>query len=250
MQSRLSAEQLESFERDGYVVAPGLYRDLVEDLIRYSEEVTSAPEVPGKYMMYFENSKIDGSRIISRIEDFIPYHDGFRVFCEGVLRADCSALFAEDAVLFKDKINHKLAGGEGYKPHQDSQAGWLDYAPLHITAMVALDSADAGNGRLEVVAGRHKEGLIGPLWEPMSEETCADMDWLGVDCQPGDAIFFDSFAPHRSGPNLSDTARRILYITYNKLSDGDHRRQYYADKRANYPPDIERSPDKEYSYKV
>ncbi len=42
----------------------------------------------------------------------------------------------------------------------------------------------------------------------------------------------------------------MLYITYNKLSEGDSREQYYTDKRNNYPPDIERDPDKDYSFKV
>jgi hypothetical protein len=36
----------------------------------------------------------------------------------------------------------------------------------------------------------------------------------------------------------------------NPLSAGDHLERYYADKRASYPPDIERDPDKEYRYRV
>ena len=47
-----------------------------------------------------------------------------------------------------------------------------------------------------------------------------------------------------------DQARRVLYITYNKRSEGDSREQYYTEKRNNYPPDIERDPDKDYSFKV
>ena len=68
--------------------------------------------------------------------------------------------------------------------------------------------------------------------------------------RPGDAVFFDSFAPHRSMSNKTDQPRRVLYITFNKLSEGDHRVQYYADKRRSYPPDIERDPDKDYAFKV
>jgi ectoine hydroxylase-related dioxygenase (phytanoyl-CoA dioxygenase family) len=71
-----------------------------------------------------------------------------------------------------------------------------------------------------------------------------------VHCQPGDAVFFDSYAPHRSLPNTTDKARRVLYITFNGASEGDHRAQYYADKRKSYPPDIERDPNKTYSFKV
>jgi hypothetical protein len=39
-------------------------------------------------------------------------------------------------------------------------------------------------------------------------------------------------------------------VTYNRLSDGDHLEQYYADKRKSYPPDCERVEGKTYEYKV
>ena len=63
-------------------------------------------------------------------------------------------------------------------------------------------------------------------------------------------MFFDSFTPHRSAPNLTAAPRRVLYVTYNRASEGDHRAHYYADKRASYPPDIEREPGREYVFRV
>jgi len=65
-----------------------------------------------------------------------------------------------------------------------------------------------------------------------------------------DAVFFDSCMPHCSLPNTTDQARRVLYITFNKASEGDSRKQYYADKRKNYPPDIDTDPDGDYAFKV
>ena len=49
---------------------------------------------------------------------------------------------------------------------------------------------------------------------------------------------------------MSDGKRRVLYVTYNAASAGDHREQYYADKRESFPPDIERNPSKEYVFRV
>ena len=66
------------------------------------------------------------------------------------MRQAVSELFGEPAVLFKDKINFKLPGGDGFKAHQDVQAGWDAYAGLHITAMVAIDETNAANGSLEM----------------------------------------------------------------------------------------------------
>jgi len=78
----------------------------------------------------------------------------------------------------------------------------------------------------------------------------AGFDLVPVPTAPGDVLFFDSYAPHASKPNLTRDQRRILYLTYNLASDGDHRARYYADKRANFPPDIDRLPGTDYTFRV
>jgi ectoine hydroxylase-related dioxygenase (phytanoyl-CoA dioxygenase family) len=217
----------------------------------WTDEVAAYREEPGKTMMYFEESQDDGSRILCRIENFVPYHAGFSTLITARrMKQAVSELFGEPAVLFKDKINFKLPGGDGFKEHQDVQAGWDDYAGLHITAMIAIDATTEENGSLEVIAGMHQQGVLGSMWAPLTGDDTGNIAYVPVHCQPGDAVFFDSFAPHRSNPNHTNQARRVLYITYNKASEGDSRENYYADKRRSYPPDIERDPDKDYSFKV
>ena len=159
-------------------------------------------------------------------------------------------LFGEAGVLFKEKINFKMPGGHGFTPHQDAQAGWNSYASYFITVMISVDETTIENGCLEMVSGAHGRGLIGELWKPLSETDMKGMHFRPVPTRPGDAIFFDSYAPHRSGPNLTERARRVLYLTYNRGRDGDHRAQYYADKRKSYPPDCEREAGKVYTFKV
>ncbi|MEL7115239.1 MAG: phytanoyl-CoA dioxygenase family protein [Pseudomonadota bacterium] len=248
----LSAEHIEDFKRDGYVVVRGLYSaDEVAEMVSWTEDLAASPEVVGLDWKYFEKSAADQSRILSRIENFVPFHDGYgRLITQKRMAEAVSELFGEEAVLFKDKINFKLPGGDGFKAHQDVQAGWNTYAPLHITAMVALDATTAENGSLEFLAGYHDKGLLGDMWKPLEDAHTDDKPYAALHCAPGDAVFFDSFAPHKSAPNTTSEARRVLYITYNKRSDGDHRAQYYADKHANYPPDIEREAGRDYGYKV
>ena len=248
----LSPGQVDQFHRDGFLVVRGMYSpEETAAISEWTNEVAARPEVPGKYMMYFENSQADGSRILCRIENFVPYHEGFsKLITARRMQQAVSELFGEEAVLFKDKINFKLPGGDGFREHQDVQAGWDDYADLHVTAMIAIDETNEANGSLEMIAGMHKRGVLGSMWAPLTDEDTGDADYVAVHCQPGDAVFFDSFAPHRSQPNRTSEARRVLYITYNKWSEGDSREQYYTDKRNNYPPDIERDPDRDYSFKV
>ena len=134
--------------------------------------------------------------------------------------------------------------------HQDQQAGWGTYADFFITALVSIDAATEENGCLELVAGLHFDGLIGEEWKPMTEDDLAGKALVSCPTAPGDVVFFDSFCPHGSGPNMTDGKRRVLYVTYNAASAGDHRGQYYVDKRQSYPPDIERDPSKEYVFRV
>jgi ectoine hydroxylase-related dioxygenase (phytanoyl-CoA dioxygenase family) len=248
----LTAEQVEQFHRDGYLLVRGMYSATeVEEIARWTDEIATSPETPGRDWKYFEERAADGERILCRIENFVPFHEGFsRLITRRRMQQAVSELFGEPAVLFKDKINFKLPGGDGFREHQDVQAGWDDYASLHITAMVAIDETNEANGSLEMIPGLHRRGLLGEMWAPLEDEDTEHRPYEAVHCRPGDAVFFDSYAPHRSQPNRTDRARRVLYITYNKASEGDHRAAYYADKHRNYPPDIERDPGRDYAFKV
>ena len=247
------SRQRKVFERDGFVVVPGLFDE--QEMARISawtDELERQPEMPGRAMKYFEPSLLrPGERVLQRIENFCPFHAGFAELCDGdKLRGAVSRLIGEPAVLFKDKINFKLPGGDGFKPHQDQQAGWSTYTHLFITAMVSIDSTTAENGCLELAAGHHTRGLIGEEWKPLTDDDMRKFGARAVPTQPGDAVFFDSYTPHASAPNLTAERRRVLYITYNRLSAGDHRVQYYADKRKSFPPDIERDPNLTYTFRV
>lgn len=249
----LGADDVAAFARDGYVIRRGVFTaDEVARIAAWTDQVQHLPEVPGEYMMYFEPSLLEpGRRVIQRIENFSPYHAGFAGLFDGPqMCGGVAQLFGEPAVLFKEKINFKLPGGDGFKPHQDQQAGWGKYADLFVTAMVSIDDTTVENGCLELAAGQHRRGLIGSEWTPLTDADMRAMNARLCPTRAGDVVFFDSYTPHGSQPNLTPNPRRVLYITYNKLSTGDHRVQYYADKRAAFPPDIERDPDKTYTFRV
>ena len=248
-----TASLVDAFQRDGFVVVPGLFDAAeVREISAWTDELQALPETPGHVMMYFEPSLLHpGQRVLQRIENFCPFHPGFAALCDSPkLRGLVATLFGEPALLFKDKINFKLPGGDGFKPHQDQQAGWSTYADLFITAMVSIDPTTADNGCLELCAGQHTQGLLAGEWVPMTDADMARLHARPVPTEPGDVVFFDSYTPHASGPNLTPERRRVLYITYNRASAGDHRAQYYADKRRSFPPDIERDPGKTYTFRV
>lgn len=246
----LTQQQIESFKNTGYLVARDAFN--VEDMAtieRWAGEVENMPEESGKHWVYWEDSQTKpGNKIVSRIEKIKNNHTGFADLTE-ILKGPVDQLLGERSALFKEKINFKKPGGDGFKPHQDSQAGWDTYADFFISVLVCIDEATIENGCLQIVGGEHSKGLYN-LWEPIPDEEMAKMDVIPVPTKPGDVIFFDSFAPHSSEPNHTDKTRRIYFATYNKASDGDHHEAYYQDKHKSYPPDIDRLADKEYVFKV
>lgn len=147
-------------------------------------------------------------------------------------------------LLFKDKINYKLPGGNGFHAHLDAPAYNHIGRIEHITANLAIDAATHENGCLQVVPGSHKMdvefvdgGRISPAWEARHE-------WVSVPLEPGDVLFFGSHLAHRSEPNNTNKSRSSLYATFYFSSDGpDLRQRYYEHRRANFPPDHGEPPE-------
>ena len=249
----LDSTALSSYASQGWTLVPGFFSaGETEQLVRFTEEVCELPEIAGAQMIYREPSLLDSNaHIVQRIENFCPYHLGFdKLIRGGRLQAAVEKLFGDPAILFKDKINFKMSGGAGFEPHQDQQAGWSTYAPLFVTALVSIDATSVDNGCLELSSSSRQSRLIGREWEPLTVQDMAGLELRPVPTRRGDVMFFDSYVPHASRPNLTRDQRRVLYVTYNRASDGDHRVSYFADKRASFPPDIERVPGVEYRFRV
>jgi 2-aminoethylphosphonate dioxygenase len=210
------------------------------ELATWVAELAQWPETPGKWMKWYE--RVAGRRQLCRIEDFVPYHAGFADLLEGAqFAAILQELCGEPAVLFKEKINFKLPGGAGFQPHQDAPAFTTFGQRYHVTMMISVDATTRQNGCLEVVDGFHGAGLLPQASDgTLDPAWAAAQAWKPIETRPGDVLFFDSCVPHRSGPNHSTAARAALYVTYNRASEGDRRREYFARKRAAFPPECER----------
>jgi hypothetical protein len=154
----------------------------------------------------------------------------------------------ERAVLFKEKINYKEAGGSGgFAAHIDASAYTHAGAVRHQTFLMAVNDMDMGNGCLEVVAGSHKEEI------PLGADRCIDKNWeeaqtwVPVPMPAGALLLFGSYLAHRSGPNASPRPRSAIYATYNGASEGDKHDAYYAHRRRAWPPTSERVPGVDYT---
>ena len=120
----LTQSHIDDFSRDGFVILRSAFDPADVTRIESSlDELTALPEESGKHWVYWENSlKNPANKIVSRIENISPFVSGFRNLSD-TLKAPVAQLLGEDAVLFKEKVNFKYPGADGFKPHQDQQAG-------------------------------------------------------------------------------------------------------------------------------
>nr|POE54465.1 putative phytanoyl-coa dioxygenase [Quercus suber] len=237
---QLSAEQIAHFDEQGFLVLRATEHGLVEPamLQRWTEEVKNLPREHGKWMPYDEITK-SGERQLMRTENFANYHAGFQSLLFGPgLTGILAQLTRDDVMLFKEKINYKLPGGNGFGAHLDAPAYDHMGEIEHTTANLAVDAATVANGCVEVVHGSHRMdvklaggGAIDRAWE-------AGQTWIPVELAPGDLLMFGSHLAHRSAPNHTTSPRASVYATYHNKSDGQQlREKYYADRRENFPPD-------------
>ena len=151
------------------------------------------------------------------------------MLASGAMLDVASALLGEQAVLYKEKINYKLAGGAGWNPHQDAPA--YPFIEAHVSCMIAVDDSNESNGCLEVVSCMHHELIPTDERGCIPNDVAKDLPWLAVPLAAGDALWFHSRTPHRSGDNRSASDRRAVYPTYNARREGDLREAYYSRRR-------------------
>lgn len=234
----LSEEQLDMWDRDGYlVVENALPAATVARLDKLAHEIAALPK-SGKendyaypWLVHHEISSLDNSLNICRVENFCKHHSVWGDICFNLVQDLVSQAYREPSVLFKDKMNFKGPGGGAFLCHQDATAyATEDLASRHISVMVAIDAATPENGPLQVTPGRHREGIF-PNEAGVIDKSIEDsMEFIPVMVKPGDIVLFDSFLPHRSDPNLSNTWRRLAYLTFNVASEGDLHSKYYSKK--------------------
>jgi 2-aminoethylphosphonate dioxygenase len=171
-----------------------------------------------------------------RFDCFDPIIDLSPVFAQVAkdarILSTMALLYGEQAFLFKDKLIFKPPGATGYALHQD-YISWKTFPASFATVMVAIDPADSRNGATEVFPGYHQRGCLTPpdgMYHELPAGTVDESKAVLLELQPGDAAIFTGFTPHRSGPNLSPQWRRLLYLSYNKASDGgEQRATHYAE---------------------
>jgi len=184
---QLALDQVRSFEQHGYLIL----RDILtpsetQDLQKWATEVHSWPNDHSTQWMPYEEVQADGKRVLCRTENYADYHSGLNELLRGPrLLTILNQLAGEDMLLFKEKINYKLAGSGGFAPHIDATAYTHVKDIGHLTILLAVDESNMTNGGLEVVDASHAMSV------PLGSDNCIapewvkEQMWVPVELEPG-----------------------------------------------------------------
>ncbi|GIJ87828.1 hypothetical protein Asppvi_006741 [Aspergillus pseudoviridinutans] len=233
----LKEEQIQFYKEKGYLLIEGFLNEAeVQLLQQWSQEVHDLPRTPEVPWMPYEEVNAYGQKVLCRTENFANSHAGFGSFLRGQrVLSVLEQLATEEMLLFKEKINYKLAGSGGFDPHIDANAYTHVKDIKHLTVLAAVDEMNAENGGLEVVDGSHLMDI------PLGRDRCIEQSWVeshewtSCNLKPGDILIFGSYLAHRSGANRSTKDRRAIYATFNRKAEGDLHDQYYEDRKKLWP---------------
>lgn len=241
----ITESTLREFENIGFVVFKNFYdKASMNKISAYLDMLRNKQPGDGQEAMYFEKSPITGENILVRIEHFLGDHnpDLARLLLTPKAIRHLTQLLGEPPVLFKDKINYKLPGCRPDKLHQDQAAGWNAYCDFFISMAIVVDENRRENAALSFMkSGNYEKRLMTDEWKPLTDADppyTPKNEYMLLEADPGDVIVFDAYVPHGSPANTSDRSRRNIFLTFNRLSDGDMRDRYYQDKWASYAPNV------------
>ena len=237
---KLTSEQIEQFDRDGYLFFPGLFSR--------EEIAVLKAEVPRLYAEHRpENVREKGSDAVRTNFAAHLYSEPFaRLARHPRMVEPVRQIYAEDVYMHQFKINGKMAfDGDVWQWHQD-YGTWknddLMPEPRAMNVAIFLDDVNEFNGPLMFIPGSHELGVIDaqhdtsttsyPLWT-INADTIRKLVARGGIVAPkgpvGSMILFHSCLVHASTSNLSPWNRVAVYLSLCAVSN--HIRRF---KRPEY----------------
>lgn len=221
----LSAEQIEQYRTECYVVEESLFteqemqrvRDTVNEL---TDQAIASGEIEG--IVELEPEPVDGRRVARRVLNPFQQHEVFRELAtDERLMGRAQSLIGSDFGLHHSKLNMKPAKvGSVVEWHQD-----LAYFPHTnddlITTLIYIDDATEENGCLQILPRHHTHyfdhRMPDGTFAGMITETIDDGRYgrpVALPAPAGSVIFMHPISPHSSLPNRSEKGRRTLIYEY------------------------------------
>ncbi|HEY8665396.1 MAG TPA: phytanoyl-CoA dioxygenase family protein [Tepidisphaeraceae bacterium] len=218
-------QQLNDFNRDGYLFAPMLFNTeemkLLIDIAKADKEMAE-----GGWVMKDAQGGESKLNLSSELRDDIYS----AIVHSGRIVEPIRQILADEVYHWHHKMMLKepFVGG-AWEWHQDYGYWYGDNClfPNMISCMIAVDRASKENGCLQVLRGSHLMGRInhgasgGQAGADMERVNAAvaRLETVYCEMEPGTALFFHCNTLHRSDPNKSPNSRWSLICCYNAMNN-------------------------------
>jgi len=219
MRKLLSEDQLAHWEREGYLIVPGMMADRVDAMREHYDAIAARGEpIPGHW-----NVDPDSDDPLKRYPRLMHPHRFEQFSLDLMLHPTVGQaledLMGEPAVACQSMLYYKPPQSPGQSLHQDNF--YLAVKPgTCIAAWTAIDRARPENGGMYVVPGTHKMDIHCPDPEQFKagKSNLVDppkgMKAVPAILDPGDTLFFNGSLIHGSGRNKSETEWRRAFIAH------------------------------------
>ncbi len=218
-------EQIATYHRDGLLHLPNFFDSVeLEPLRRAARE---DPTINGS--LY---GMVDGEGVPHPICIWTELADDMIGMIPRMARMveATESLLGEACYHWHSKITIKPARSRAHVDWHQDFASWYDDGvpyPHMLTAAIALEPATKANGCTQFIPGSHHMGRIdhrasGNGFEsfvPRLEAAKKALGLIQLELNVGDAVFFHCNLFHGSGANKTDSARPLLFSSYNAVSN-------------------------------
>lgn len=238
----LTAEQRADYDRDGFLVLPGLVGPAdCRALIARAAEIAAAAPADKSVFTTREQERVSDERFLSSgpaitcftepdgvtlarighaLHDLDPVFEAFSR--SPVLAEVTGGIGMTEPLLLQSMYLCKAAhsGGE-VGSHQDAAFLWTD--PITVTGLwVALEDATVENGCLQALPGGHQTTPLhrrlvragatdadGTRYERLTDDEPEEPEsgWVPLEAETGTVVVLHGLLPHRSSPNTSERSR-------------------------------------------
>ncbi len=216
----LDEHTVTSFERDGFVVVPGLLTD--DELHRYGAAVTAAvadrtrsDSTPLAEKSRYQQSFVQCINLWEDHPEVAPL-----VFHPRVGQAAAELLRVPTVRLWHDQALTKRAGGRVTDAHQDHPY-WPIAETASVTAWIPFDGSTAAGGAMSYLPGSHAIGLrkfvnifFGEPEDILTDPEVAGIEPVLVEVPKGSVAFHHGLTVHLAGANVTDRDRMVQTIIY------------------------------------
>jgi ectoine hydroxylase len=240
----LKSNLLEEYERNGFVLARGMFDEEEIGLLRRAAK-------EDRELDQHSFGKGDGEGGTVRLS--LWNHPGDTIYgmfarCETIVNSAEKILGGEVYHYHSKMIMKDAKVGGAWTWHQD-YGYWYQNGvvfPLLTSASIAVDAATKENGCLQVLSGSHLMGRIDHVLT--GDQAGADLERVHeaekrlplvyCEMEPGDVLFFHCNLLHRSDQNHSDKPRWSMICCYNAARNDPYKEHHHP----RYTP-LQKVPD-------